>query len=295
MCAVMKKHGVLLSTSIDGPAALHNRNRPTPTRDAFERTVTGIEMARELIGKDCVSALMTTTRDSLLQPEAIVDEYVRLGFHDIFVRPLSAYGFAKRNQSFLAYSLEAFKTFYDRAVRRVLHWNRQGFALREVYASVVLNKALSPFDSGYVDLQSPTGAGSSVMVFNYDGFVYPSDEARMLAENGDTSLRLGRIGEQFDVLRSSEVNAALRKASLAGSDESCRSCAYNQYCAPNPVEAQAQHGRMDAPAVSTEHCQRHLWMFDHFLDLVAQDDPWLMDLFYSWAMPRPPERAPCAA
>lgn len=78
MCAFFKAHGVHLSTSIDGPRELHNRNRPIPGRDSYERTAAGITLAREHMGHDSVAALMTTTKASLDHADAIVDEYVRL-------------------------------------------------------------------------------------------------------------------------------------------------------------------------------------------------------------------------
>jgi len=285
MCAFFQVHRVCVSTSIDGPAVLHNRNRPTPTRDAYERTMAGISLARNTLGHDSVAALMTTTKASLHTPEAIVDEYVRLGFRDIFLRPLSAYGFAKRNQATLAYSSDDFREFYERAFARILHWNRIGIPLREVYASIILNKILSPFDSGYVDLQSPTGAGLGVVVYNYDGYVYPSDEARMLAETGDTSLRLGRIGETLASLLDSPVQQNLIRASLIEQTPGCSTCAYNQFCAPNPVDAQAQFGTPFAPVAATEHCQRHMWLFDSFYVRLSQADDQTLDLFHQWAMP----------
>ena len=200
MCEFFKRYGVFLSTSLDGPRELHNRNRPTRERDSYERTMAGIHLARTLIGHDSVSALMTTTKTSLLHPEAIVDEYVERGFKEIFLRPLSSYGFAKRNQILLGYTPQEFHAFYLRGLERVLHWNRKGVPLREVYASILLNKILSPFDAGYVDLQSPSAAGSSVLVYNYDGYVYPSDEARMLLESGDASFRQGKIGTALNEL-----------------------------------------------------------------------------------------------
>ncbi|MFY3146511.1 radical SAM protein, partial [Achromobacter xylosoxidans] len=83
MCDFLAQHSVFLSTSIDGPAELHNRNRPIPGRNSYERTVAGIELARNRLGKDAVAALMTTTKASLAHPEAIVDEYVKLGFQEI--------------------------------------------------------------------------------------------------------------------------------------------------------------------------------------------------------------------
>ncbi|WP_342129422.1 His-Xaa-Ser system radical SAM maturase HxsB [Hydrogenophaga sp. OTU3427] len=285
MCAFFKVHGVYLSTSIDGPLELHNRNRPVPGRDAYERTTLGVEMARSLIGPDAVAALMTTTKASLPHAEAIVDEYVRLGFKEIFLRPLSSYGFAKRNQTLLGYSVEDFFRFYQRGLQRVIHWNRQGVEIREVYASILLNKMLSTFDAGYVDLQSPTGAGSSVLVYNYDGYVYPSDEARMLAESGDTSLRMGRIGTPLDVLLSSPIRGELVEASEVENTPGCRDCAYNLFCAPNPVDMKAQYGHLIQSIFETEHCQRHMGLFDAMFMMVRAAGDELLDLLHLWAHP----------
>lgn len=294
MCAFFAAHEVYLSTSIDGPAALHNRNRPVPGRNSYERTLAGIDMARRHIGAESVSALMTATRASLDYPEQIVDEYVRLGFTDIFLRPLSIYGFAKRNLGRVGYSLEQFQSFYRRALDRILWWNGQNVPVREVYMSIVLNKVLSTFDAGYVDLQSPTGAGSSVLVYNYDGWVYPSDEARMLAETGDVSLRMGVIAEPLAALLSSSARSALVSGGHAAAAD-CAGCTYRHYCAPNPVDSQAQFGRPDVRALETEHCQRHLWLFDLAFSLIAEADPATEELLYAWARPNSSQESTCVA
>lgn len=285
MCAFLKENKVYLSTSIDGPASLHNRNRPIPGKNSYERTLAGINLARKEIGQDCVAALMTTTKESLSDPEAIVDEYVRLGFRDIFIRPLSSYGFAKRNQASLSYSVNDFLSFYQKALDRVLYWNKKGVEIREVYASIILNKILSTFDAGYVDLQSPTGAGQSVLVYNYDGYVYPSDEARMLAESGDTTLRLGTIGTPLSDLSKSKVQEDLINASLVAKVPGCVDCAYNAYCAPNPVDAHAQMGTSFVHPHQTEHCQKHMQLFDLFFIKLHSADYRLMDIAHSWAHP----------
>ncbi len=294
MCDFFAEYKVFLSTSVDGPAALHNKNRPTQGRDAYEKTLAGIAMARKRMGHSAVSALMTTTKASLHLPDAIVDEYVRLGFNDIFIRPLSSYGFAKRNQTFLGYSLDDFQVFYRKALDRVFYWNRHGVPMREVYASIILNKILGTFDAGYVDLQSPTGAGLGVLVYNYDGYVYPSDEARMLAETGDVSLRLGLIGETITQLLGTTVQQNLIKASLTSEVPTCQKCAYNNFCAPNPVDAQAQFGSLFAPVEDSEHCRRHMWLFDTFYKLINDADNETLDLFHQWAIPVGGEEAKCA-
>lgn len=292
MCEFFRDHEVYLSTSLDGPEHLHNRNRPVPGRDSYQRTLAGIALARECIGDHAVSALMTTTRVSLEFPEQIVDEYVRLGFNEIFLRPLSIYGFAKRNLARIGYSQEEFQAFYERALKRILWWNRQGVVLREVYLSIIMNKILSTFDAGYVDLQSPTGAGSSVLVYNYDGWVYPSDEARMLTETGDVSLRMGSVTNSLDELLSSGVRRQLIDAGEAAAFD-CQSCAYRHYCAPNPVDSQAQFGKLDAPALQTEHCARHQWLFDTAFSLLHDSDAHLEELFHEWARPVTTQEMSC--
>jgi sulfatase maturation enzyme AslB (radical SAM superfamily) len=90
MLAFFREHNFQLSTSLDGPGWLHDANRPMPGRDSYQRTVEAIERARAALGLDAVSALTTLTRVSLEHPEAIIDEYVRLGFPSIFLRPLTA-------------------------------------------------------------------------------------------------------------------------------------------------------------------------------------------------------------
>lgn len=292
MCRYFLQYDVKLSTSLDGPEWIHNRNRPTPSRDAHQRTVAAMRIAREILGEDAVSALMTATRLSLEHPEEIVDEYVRLGMREIFLRPLSPYGFARRNAAQLAYSTDRFMAFYDRALDRVLWWNERGVPIREVYASLILNKLISSFDAGYVDLQSPNASGQAVLVYNYDGWVYPSDEARMLAESGDLSFRMGAIGSPLQTLLAGEVVARIRAEGDPTTDPDCLSCAFKTYCAPSPVDAASAFGPQSHTAAAktreTEHCRRQTAMFGLVLErLEAASDGRgdVMQLYEQWARP----------
>jgi hypothetical protein len=201
---------------------------------------------------------------------------------------LNPYGFARRNDRVLAYSQREFQAFYERAFGRVLYWNRRGVGIREVGASIALNKMLSSFDAGYVDLQNPTGAGLAVLLYNYDGYVYPGDEARMLAASGDPSLRLGRIGDPLTQLLGSEVQRRLIATSL--NDPGCAECAYNTYCGPDPVGAYNRWGSWSVPVHQTDHCQHHLALFDFLFRQLRSADAWFEDLAYLWAQPQPTTR-----
>ena len=136
---------------------------------------------------------MTTTQLSLEHPTEIIDEYVRQGFHSIFLRPISPYGFAVKTKRKTGYQVDAFLNFYRTGLAHILEINKKGYDLAEVYTKILLTKILTPYGTGYVDLQSPAGAGINVLVYNYDGDVYATDESRMLAEMGDHTFRLGNV------------------------------------------------------------------------------------------------------
>ena len=81
---------------------LHNKNRPRPDRDSYEKTIEGINKTRDLLGPEKISALMTTTEASLSRVTDIIDEYVKQ-VETIFLRSLSPYGFAIKTKKFHAY------------------------------------------------------------------------------------------------------------------------------------------------------------------------------------------------
>lgn len=186
-----RDHEIHISTSVDGPAVLHDRQRPNPTRDSFARTVESLARARAVVGHEGVAAMPTLTRAAMAAPKAVIDVYRELGFASIFLRPISSYGFARKTRRAIGYDMGAFVAFYNQTLQYLLELNRRGEPMVGAYASILLRHIMTPFGSGYVDLRSPAGAGLGVLVYNYDGQVYPADEARMAAESGDRRFALG--------------------------------------------------------------------------------------------------------
>jgi uncharacterized protein len=186
-----KANDVLLSTSLDGPADLHNRNRPRPGGNSHDLATRGIRRAQEVFGLERISALMTTTEASLDRVEEIIDEYLRLDLNGIFIRPLSPYGFAVKTKAIRKYDSRDWLDFYARGLRYVLEINRGGRHFPEFYAALILKRMFADRPLGYVDLRSPAGIGLGALVYNYDGKVFASDEGRMLAEMGTGLSNLG--------------------------------------------------------------------------------------------------------
>jgi len=192
-----KEYNILISTSLDGPAFIHNHNRGKT--DSYKRVIEGISKARNYLGTDRVSALMTTSELSLNYPKEIIDNYLSNGFNSIFLRPLNPYGLALNNTSWDLY-FENFVTFYKLALNYIIDINIRGGFFVEEFTAILLRKMLTPFTTGFVDLQSPAGIINSVVVYNYDGYVYASDESRMLAEYHDYTFRLGHVTDKYENL-----------------------------------------------------------------------------------------------
>jgi His-Xaa-Ser system radical SAM maturase HxsB len=276
-------HDVHISTSLDGPRELHNANRPRPGGDSYERAIRGIQLAREIVGRDRVSALMTTTRASLSQVKPIIDEYVAQEFHEIFLRPLSPYGFALRTKSFAAYDTQRWLEFYREGIEYIIGLNRKGIPFMEHYAALILKKMLTSDDPGYVDLMSPAGIGIGAVLYNYDGDVYASDESRMLAEMGDKSFKIGNVNSNtYEEIFLNEKLLAPLDESFTLSAPMCSECAFEPFCGADPVYHHAQFGDYLGHKAESQFCQRNMWIFKYLIRRMEADG-FVKDLFLRWA------------
>ncbi|MHC2332841.1 His-Xaa-Ser system radical SAM maturase HxsB [Bradyrhizobium sp. USDA 4454] len=264
-----KANNVLLSTSLDGPADLHNKNRPRPGGNSHELAVAGIRRAREVLGLEGVGALMTTTEASLNRVDEIIDEYLQLGLDGIFLRPLSPFGFAIKTKQFAKYDAQKWLAFYERGLRRVLEINRKGTPFREFYAALLLTRMLSDRPIGYVDLRSPAGAGLGALVYNYDGSVFASDEGRMLAETGDEAFRLGHVDQDSyaSLILSDKLIAAI-SSSLTQCAPECSTCVYESHCGADPVYHHATQGDALGIKPLSSFCERQKGIMGLLLDIL---------------------------
>jgi len=285
------EHKFQLSTSLDGPEWLHDANRPRPGRDSYRRTIEGIGRARCALGEDAISALTTLTQRSLSAPQEIVDEYRKQGLHSIFLRPLSPYGFARRTAARNSYPLASFQTFYRKALDHILAINRSGYAMKEVYGGLILSQLLTPFSHGYVDLRSPTGGCLGAVVYDYDGQVYPSDEARMLAAMGDTTFAIGRVEQPVAEWLDSPAMQRLLDSGVAESLPGCSDCAFVPLCGADPVDHYARQGDLVGHRPSSDFCAKQIGFFDLMLQRLELADPEERKILEDWALPEASTKA----
>jgi His-Xaa-Ser system radical SAM maturase HxsB len=277
------KHNLYFSTSLDGPEDLHNRNRPRPGADSWQRAVAGIHRIQDALGPHRVAALMTTTEASLDRVYDIIDCYLDQGLHEIFLRPLSPYGLAIKTKTHAAYDVQRWLDFYRTGLDYIIELNRRGVDILERYAAIIATKMFTNNDPGYVDLTSPAGIGIGALVYNYDGDVYASDEGRMLAEMDDHTFRLGGLqSNSYTELITSDALLDPLENSFALSAPMCTDCAFEPYCGADPVFHHATSGDVLGRKPDSAFCTRNMSIFELLLTKYHAD-PHVRDLLHSWS------------
>ena len=279
--SLCKQYDVLISTSLDGPDYLHNKNRGK--ENSYQKVVAGIEKARTELGKDRVSALMTTSQEGLKYPYEIVDEYVKMGFKSVFLRSLNPYGLAVNSVNWEEYT-NKFVVFYKKAFERILEINKSGTFFMEEFAAIILRKMLTPYSTGFVDLQSPAGIINSVLVYNYDGNVYASDESRMLAEYKDYTFRLGSVYDNYqDIVYGDKVREIAEiwcNECLAG----CADCGIRAFCGADPVRNYSTQKDMYGYRPHSLLCKKNKAIIEYLILLIIERESEVLPIFKKWLL-----------
>lgn len=286
MVKYLKKHKCMISTSLDGPEDLHDLNRPLQDKDLdhhalFEKN---LSMIRSIWGnKECVSALMTTSKHSLGQFKDIIDEYVRLGFNNIFLRALNPYGFAKQYKDKIAYPIEEFIENYKEGLDYIIELNKQGVFFVEGYAALLLRRILTPFATGFVDLQSPAGVGIAGALYDYDGNVYVSDEARMMARFKNFFFKLGNVNEDsYQDIFNGELLHSVIVSACTECLPVCSECVFQPYCGADPVRNMSEQGDMVGFRPTNEMCKKTKAIMYYLFELLRKNDPEINRIFWNW-------------
>ena len=277
-------HDILISTSFDGPKHVHDNNRIFHDGSgSYDDLLKALEKARRYIKHDNISALMTTTRYSLPHPEEIVAAYIENGLSSIFVRSLNPFGYAKVRQSELSYSPQEFVTFYKRVLDAVIEINRKGTFISEGLAALFLSRILTPYSAGFVDMQFPTGAGISGVIYDYNGNVYLSDEGRMLARMGDEKFCQGNVEtHSYRELFYGSMIVDIIRSTCSESLPECCDCAFQAYCGIDPIRNYAAQNDIVGHRPTSRFCYENREILRSIFDLVLSADRELMDIFLSW-------------
>ena len=293
--AFLQDNEVSLCTSLDGPSDPHDRNRIISGGGSHAHVVRWIERLNDCYKGEHSprrrlfkpAALMTTTRFSLPRWKEIVDEYVRLGMEDIFLRPLSPIGYAKKVWPKIGYTAAEFLEFYRQALDYILQLNLEGKPMAERFAVILLTKILGLRDNGFVDLRSPCGAATGQLAYNYDGGVYTCDEGRMVAQQGSDLFKVGSLRSSYRELIDSPACRVLCAASSMDGQPACNRCVYKPYCGVCPVHNYEAQGAVWGRMPAGDYCAVHMGIFDLLFERLER--PEYRKIFESWIAPRKEE------
>ncbi|RYY02290.1 MAG: His-Xaa-Ser system radical SAM maturase HxsB [Gammaproteobacteria bacterium] len=266
-----KDKKVDFSISLDGPQDVHIHNRPSKYFNTHKVTTAVIEQIRRTLGFHRVNSLTTISKYSLDHPTQIVNTYFDLEFPGIFLRPLSPFGFAAATQHRIGYDAGEYMAFYEAALRHIIDLNKDRTFIEDT-ALIHLRRIFQPHSANYIDLQSPAGYIFGALVFNYDGNIFGSDEARMLWQSTQASeLVLGTVNDDMKSLVIGEAAKRLLTSSFNWATPGCDDCAYQPYCGSDPLHHLATQGDSIGHKASSFFCQYQTAMFDLLFTLWETD------------------------
>lgn len=256
------RNKVYLCTSLDGPKFLHNQNRPIKkinnSHENIVRWVKKINKDSKLKKKNYTQemvALTTISRFSLSKHKEIINEYIRLGYSSIFLRPLNPYGFAKNVWGKIGYTADDFIKFYKQALDYIIKINLSGKFFEEKFAKIFLVKILSDRDPNMMETRSPCGAGIGQLAYNFNGDIYTCDEGRMMSMMGDENFKLGNVFQNtYEEIVTSPVTRSVCSASCLDFLPGCDSCVFNPYCGVCPIYNYFEQGNIFGQMPKNDRC-----------------------------------------
>lgn len=256
-----------VSTSLDGGHETHQRNR-TKTRERTDELFSNLQDAVQRLSQGHVSALPTIDIKNPPPPAELFDSYVRHGLNSIYLRPMNYQGFARRLVS-ASDGVAEWNAWYSRFVDYIIERNwTGGLSVEEFYTTNTLRRLLSSGVDGHVNVRNPNLVASDYIVVDYDGKLYPSDEARMMSRVGLIDLSIGDVWTGIDQTAVGTMN----EGAANNFDPDCIHCPFQPHCGTDVIDDISRYQRIDLPRHKTWFCQRQLAVFDKCIELMRRDD-----------------------
>lgn len=266
-----KPKKVIFSTSLDGDQLVHDRNRILSTNSSYLLASEAIKRIQRTLGPNRVSTVTTVTDALLDNPDSILKAHLELGLNDLFIRPISPYGFAKNKSSPVSYSMTKYLSFYEKLLVSIEKYNKEGASFVEHSAAIHLKRVFNPGFSHYADLKSPSGVILNCILFNYDGKVYGSDESRMLQKVfKDVNFSAGPI-EKPEFVKSDYYRTVIAQ-SFNFNQPGCDTCAFQPFCGSDPCQNISMQGEPVGDKSLSTFCQYHKGMFRLLLNHISSNN-----------------------
>lgn len=266
-----------LSTSIDGDIATHTRQRTASAQETMS-LFSNLETFVDRFGTGRMSALPTIDPQNPPDLDNLIATYARFGIRSIYLRPINRQGFARRRPEAEG-ELEGWSALHARFLDLLVMRNwQQEEVVEEYYFTHLLRRILRLGANGHVDIRNPNPVGTNYVVIDYDGTIFPTDEARMMARIGQINLSIGNVRDGEDRSKIAELNTA----SFNDDDPDCQHCVYQPFCGVDLTDDISRYGRIDLPRHQTYFCRRHLALFDKAFEMISSSDPKVQHSLCRW-------------
>ena len=266
----IRKYQIGICLSFDGVKEVHDFHRKItkdPKKSTYEIVKKKMKWLKEDKKYPFVFAIPVITNYSFKKWKGIIDEYIKLDLNVYRFKYISHFGFASEKKVWkdLSYDPEDFVKFWKRTIMYIIKLHKNGVKTTENILTYILRKLIQQ-DPGFAEMQIPCGATIGQIVYDYDGSIYPCDEARTMPE-----FKIGSVHESSyrDVLTHSTTKAMVSSSSLV---ESCYNCAYYPFCGVCLLELYKMDGTFISNIPNSYRCKIHKSMFDFVFEELEKDD-----------------------
>jgi radical SAM protein with 4Fe4S-binding SPASM domain len=262
---ICNKFDLQISSSLDGPPEIHDQNRnqnKNSTASFFEN----LSACIDALGPKRVNLLPTISEFGIM--EDIARTYIELGLNEIFLRPVNYQGFARKKHKNSQSVSENWLTHYIAFLKWLFEFNeRSDNQLIETNFSIHLKRIFEPNFNNHVDFRNPNPVGQDYIVVNFDGRIFPTDEARMLERIGIIDLSIGNLEDGIDLHKVEELNNIAKLDNF----EACNRCAYKPFCGVDIVDLISKEGTLNVDMLETDHCKIHMSVFDFIFTQITSN------------------------
>lgn len=255
----LMENQVGISTSLDGPKEVHNKNRKyLNSTNTYEDVVYWIDVIRKQHGYPKVGALPVVTKYSLPYAREIVDEYLSHGLKTLRLKYMTEVGHAQQLWRKIGYTPEEYLKLWEDTLDYILQLYKQGVAFNEGLTMLLLKKIIETENPGYTDLEMPCGAAISQLAYAQNGNIYTCDEARAFE-----TFRIGNVRENTysEVLTSKPVLDMVDLSSCCSL--LCDECVWKPYCGICPVISYSVNKTVIPKLPQDFRCRIHSYLFDN--------------------------------